>query len=66
MTYLEAVDLAGALAPQLTILAHFDMFPNNMANPRDFMAYLQFKFSRLKYHVCDYANCYVYRGPQDL
>jgi len=61
MTYQEAVDLAGALAPRLTIPTHFDMFPHNMADPRDFTAYMQVKYPALNYHVCDYANCYIYR-----
>jgi len=66
MTYQEAVDLAGALAPGLTIPAHFDMFANNMADPGDFTAYMQVKFPALNYHVCDYAECFVYRGQQSL
>jgi L-ascorbate 6-phosphate lactonase len=48
MTYQEAVDLAGALAPRLTVPAHFEMFAMNSENPQLFMDYLGVKYPHLK------------------
>ena len=41
MTYQEAVDLAGAVDPRLTIPTHFDMFENNSEDPQLFLDYLR-------------------------
>lgn len=44
MTYQEAADLAGALAPGLVMPAHFDMFEGNRGDPEAFAAYVQAKY----------------------
>lgn len=56
MTYQEAADLAGALAPRLTIPAHFDMFPGNRCFPKLFTDYMRVKYPRLKSVVCRYGQ----------
>lgn len=56
MTYQEAADLAGALAPRLTIPAHFDMFPGNRCSPKLFMDYMHVKYPHLKTVVCKYGQ----------
>lgn len=48
MTYQEAADLAGALAPGLTVPAHFDMFAGNRADPGEFLDYMRVKYPHLK------------------
>ena len=55
MTYQEAVDLAGAIEPQLTIPTHYDMFAHNQENPQLFVEYAQVKFPELKVMVCPYG-----------
>jgi L-ascorbate metabolism protein UlaG (beta-lactamase superfamily) len=51
MTYQEAVDLAGELAPGLAVPAHWDMFANNSEDPANFVAYLEAKFPDQRYWV---------------
>jgi L-ascorbate metabolism protein UlaG (beta-lactamase superfamily) len=47
MTYQEAADLAGALAPRLTVAAHWDMFRMNSEDPQKFVDYMAVKYPGL-------------------
>lgn len=47
MTYQEAVDLAGALRPRLTVPGHYEMFASNSEDPSLFTAYLEAKYPGL-------------------
>jgi L-ascorbate 6-phosphate lactonase len=47
MTFQEAVDLAGAIRPGLTVPAHFDMFAGNSEDPQAFVDYLRVKYPDL-------------------
>jgi len=47
MTYQEAVDLAGAIRPGMTIPTHFEMFNGNTENPQLFMDYIAVKYPYL-------------------
>ena len=49
MTFQEAVCLTCAVKPALTVPGHYDMFPNNTANPIDFTDYLEAKDPSLEY-----------------
>ncbi len=51
MTYQEAVDLAGAVKPGLTIPTHWDMFNGNTENPQLFLDYIQVKYPNLKAEI---------------
>jgi L-ascorbate 6-phosphate lactonase len=53
MTYQEAVDLAGALAPVVTIPGHYGMFNKNTADPQQFVDYMKVKYSSLKVVCCE-------------
>ena len=53
MTYQEAVDLAGAITPRLTIPAHYGMFANNTEDPKLFTDYMDIKFPNLAYAKCE-------------
>ena len=44
MTYQEAVDLVGELAPRLAVPCHYDMFSGNTENPALFAEYLSVKY----------------------
>lgn len=55
MTYQEAVDLAGAIQPRLTVPAHYEMFAGNTENPALFADYLEVKFPGLKYWIGDHG-----------
>jgi L-ascorbate 6-phosphate lactonase len=47
MTYQEAVDLAGAIKPGVTVPTHFEMFDGNTENPQHFLDYIQAKYPHL-------------------
>ncbi|MHB0859236.1 MAG: MBL fold metallo-hydrolase [Anaerolineae bacterium] len=49
MTYQEAVDLAGALEPRLTVPGHYEMFRDNSADPHAFAAYMDVKYPHLRH-----------------
>ena len=51
MTYQEAVDLAGAVRPRLTVPGHYDMFASNSENPALFADYLRVKFRGLRFWI---------------
>jgi L-ascorbate 6-phosphate lactonase len=56
MTYQEAVDLAGAIKPRLSVPAHYDMFAGNLEDPKNFVDFLDVKFPGLRVHVCRYGE----------
>jgi L-ascorbate metabolism protein UlaG (beta-lactamase superfamily) len=51
MTYQEAVDLVGALAPRLAVPGHYDMFNGNMADPQLFADYMDVKYPKAPYWI---------------
>ncbi|OGV78370.1 MAG: MBL fold metallo-hydrolase [Lentisphaerae bacterium RIFOXYB12_FULL_65_16] len=56
MTYQEAADLAGALAPRLTVPTHYDMFAMNSENPALFTDYMRVKYPKLATRVCEHGQ----------
>lgn len=48
MTYQEAVDLAGAIRPGVTVPTHFEMFSGNSEDPQLFVDYVNAKYAGLK------------------
>ena len=62
MTYQEAADLAGALAPGVTIPAHFDMFDGNREDPKLFAAYMRVKYPGLSVQIPQYGRRLVVRA----
>ena len=56
MTYQEAVDLAGAIQPGLTVPTHYDMFAHNQEDPRLFANYAKVKFPDLKVLISPYGT----------
>jgi len=66
MTYQEAADLAGAIAPRLTIPAHFDMFAGNRENPKLFVDYMRVKYPHLKTMVCKYGRRLIIKHQHDV
>ena len=55
MTYQEAVDLAGAIQPRLTVPTHYDMFAHNQEDPQLFVDYAHVKFPKLEVMICPYG-----------
>jgi len=63
MTYQEAVDLAGEVAPRLAVAAHFEMFPNNREDPAKFVEYMAVKFPSVPTLVPEHGRRVVLRKP---
>jgi len=59
MTYQEAVDLAGVIKPRLIVPGHYDMFNNNLENPKLFTDYVDAKYPNQKYWVGDYGEAVI-------
>ncbi len=66
MTYQEAADLAGALAPRLTVPAHFDMFEGNTEDPHLFTEYMAVKYPHLRTIVPEHGRREVVGSPGPL
>ena len=58
-TFQEAVDLAGAIQPQMVVPMHWDMFANNSEDPRKFVDYLNAKYPNLDTWVGPAGRCMV-------
>lgn len=59
MTYQEAVDLVGALAPRLAVPGHYDMFADNPGDPAAFAAYLRAKYPAQAYWIGPHGTAVV-------
>ncbi len=64
MTYQEAVDLAGALGPGMTIPLHYEMFASNSENPQLFLDYMRVKYPRLKTTLCRHGERMILRAAR--
>ena len=51
MTYQEAADLAGGLAPGMVMPTHYDMFTGNPGDPNAFAAYVKVKYPKQKHMI---------------
>lgn len=60
MTYQEAVDMAGALRPGLTVPGHYEMFTNNSQDPHAFADYMRVKFPDLRFWIGEHGEAVVF------
>ena len=56
MTYQEAVDLAGAVQPRLTVPGHYEMFAMNSEDPQLFADYMRVKYPDLNCWIGEHAT----------
>ena len=59
MTYQEAVDLAGALRPRLTVPGHYGMYRDNTEDPYLFADYISCKYPDLAYWIGDHGEAVI-------
>ena len=59
MVYQEAVDLAGALEPRLTVPGHYEMFRNNSEDPQLFADYISLKYPHLDYWIGEHGTAVI-------
>ncbi len=64
MTYQESADLAGAIAPGMTVPAHFEMFAMNSEDPQLFVDYMQVKYPKLRTAIPVHGERAVVKSPR--
>lgn len=63
MTYQEAADLSGPLAPGLVIPTHYEMFAGNPGDPAAFQEYVHVKYPKVRTHRCRHGERLMVSGP---
>ena len=61
MSHWEAAELAGIIKPKVAIPCHYDMFPDNAADPQLFRAALKFKAPEVRYQQLEYVKPFVFK-----
>lgn len=64
LSHWEAAGLAARLEPAVAIPCHYDMFPDNAADPRQFRAALAVRAPRVRYGELRHGEVWVY-PPQE-
>ena len=57
-----ATPLAGLIKPKVAIPCHYDMFPDNAADPQPFRAALKFKAPDVRYQQFEYVKPFVFKS----
>lgn len=62
MSHSEAADLAATIKPKVAIPCHYDMFPDNAADPQQFRACLHYRASDVRYEQLDYVQPFIFKS----
>jgi L-ascorbate 6-phosphate lactonase len=62
LNHWEAADLAAMLKPKVAIPCHYDMFPDNAADPQQFRAALRYKAPEVRYEQLEYVKPFVFKS----
>ncbi len=60
LSHYEAADLAGKIKPRAAIPCHYDMFPDNAVDPKQFRASLQLKAQSVRYQELEHGRVLVF------
>jgi L-ascorbate metabolism protein UlaG (beta-lactamase superfamily) len=60
LSHWEAADIAGKIKPRAAIPCHYDMFPDNSADPRQFCASLKLRAPGVRYQELAYATPFLF------
>jgi len=60
LSHWEAADLVGHIKPKVAIPSHYDMFPDNSADPGQFRASMTLKAPDVAYHELQHAVPWVF------
>jgi L-ascorbate 6-phosphate lactonase len=60
LSHWEAADIAGKIKPRLAIPCHYDMFPDNAVDPKQFRASLKIRAPEVRYQELSYATPLVF------
>jgi L-ascorbate 6-phosphate lactonase len=62
MSHFEAATLCGQIRPKVAVPCHYDMFPDNSADPAQFRASLSLKAPEVSYHRMEHGKPFVFCG----
>ncbi|PYV28032.1 MAG: MBL fold metallo-hydrolase [Acidobacteria bacterium] len=62
LSHWEAADLAAIIKPKVAIPCHYDMFPDNSADPAQFRACLGYKAPQVRYEQLEYVKPFVFKS----
>lgn len=62
LSHWEAADVAAMIKPKIAVPCHYDMFPDNAADPEQFRACLHYRAPNVKYQPLDYVKPYVLKS----
>jgi L-ascorbate 6-phosphate lactonase len=60
LSHYEAAELAGRIKPQAAVPCHYDMFPDNSVDPKQFRASLQLKAPDVRYQELEHGKPFVF------
>ena len=60
LSHWEAADLAGHIKPRVAIPCHYDMFPDNAADPQQFRAAMHIKAPDVAFHELKHGKVFVF------
>jgi L-ascorbate 6-phosphate lactonase len=60
LSHFEAADLVGRIRPQAAIPCHYDMFPDNSVDPKQFRASLQIKAQGVRYQELEHGKPFLF------
>ncbi|MGC8792494.1 MAG: MBL fold metallo-hydrolase [Bryobacteraceae bacterium] len=63
LSHWEAAGLAARIRPKVAIPCHYDLFPDNSADPRQFRAALMVRASGVRYQELEHGEVWVYPEP---
>ncbi len=62
MSHWEAAELAGQIKPKVAIPCHYDMFPDNSADPQLFRAALRYNAPDVRYEQLEHVKPFVFKS----
>lgn len=62
LSHWEAADVAGMIKPKVAIPCHYDMFPENTADPEQFRACLRYKAPLVRYECLEYVRPFMFKS----
>jgi L-ascorbate 6-phosphate lactonase len=60
MSHFEAADIVGKIRPKAAIPSHYDMFPDNAVDPKQFRASLQMRAPGVRYQELSHGKVFVF------
>jgi L-ascorbate 6-phosphate lactonase len=60
LSHWQAADLVGKIQPKVAIPCHYDMFPDNSADPKQFRAAMQLRAPDVKYQQMSYGTPLIF------